>query len=81
MGKFIDKLKVAFWVFIDILSGFVIGLVLGAGIICLIPLMLIIGILFVIWILGELCVWSIVDKSDNDKDESKNGIEYADEDD
>lgn len=81
MGKFIGKLKMILCVITDILSGFIIGLVLGAGIICLIPLMLVIGVLFVIWILGELCVWSIVDRPDNDKDESENDVVYADEND
>ena len=70
MEKFLDKLKVVFWVLVDILSGFVIGLTIGAGIICLIPLLLVFGVLFVIWILGEFIVWKLLDKSDN-----KNGNE------
>lgn len=77
MGKF----RVILSIVGDLLSGVIIGIIVGLGLICLIPLALIFGVLFVIWILGELCVWSIVDRSDNDSNDAQIGTDYADDDD
>jgi hypothetical protein len=77
MGKF----RVILGIATDLLSGVVIGIIVGLGLICLIPLALLFGVLFVIWMLGELCVWSIVDRSDNDSNDAQIGTDYADEND
>lgn len=77
MGKF----RVILGIATDLLSGAVIGIIVGLGLICLIPLALLFGVLFVIWMLGELCVWSIVDRSDNDSNDAQIGTDYADEND
>lgn len=77
MGKF----RVILGIAADLLSGAFIGIIIGLGLICLIPLALIFGVLFVIWMLGELCVWSIVDRSDTDSNDAQVGTNYADEDD
>ena len=75
------KVKVALTVVSDILMGSVIGIVIGAGLLCLIPLVLIFGILFVIWMSAELIIWAITDKSDDDNNDANIGVNYADDDD
>ena len=54
MNNFVNKLKAAFWIFIDVTTCFLICLMIGIGIICLLPLVIVFGMLFVIWVLIEL---------------------------
>lgn len=78
MSTFTNKLKAAFWIAVDIFSGFFLGLVIGAGLLCLIPLAIVFGVLFVIWIIAEFIVAAL--RGDFDKDKPA-PIDYADEDD
>ena len=69
MNNFTNKLKASFWIFIDVTTCFLICLMIGIGIICLLPLVIVFGMLFVIWVLIELLFLWIRNKCE-DPDEN-----------
>lgn len=56
MNNILGKLKVISCIIVDILYGICLGIVLGVGAFCLIPLLIIAGAIFMIWVLIDVTI-------------------------